>query len=252
MTPQDEATRKSDHYSYTHYADESVAAGFDALRFSGTVGRFLLEQQALLLREALQPRPGRTIVDVGTGTGRAAIGLARDGATLTGLDASAEMLGVAATRATEAGVTIPFAVADAHVLPLADGAVDAAVCLRVLMHAVDWRQCLSELCRVSQWRVVVDFPSARSCAAIESFIRRGRRQLGHEVEAYRVMSERDVAAAFAMHGFRIVEVRRQFVLPIAVHKKIDRFRTTERLERLLERMGVLRLFGSPVTVVAER
>lgn len=243
---------RRDHYSYAHYADTSVAEGFDALRFSGDVGRFLLEEQAGLLREALTPSPARHILDVGTGTGRAAIGLARDGARVLGLDASAEMLGVARARAASAGVDVPFAVADAHALPLPDGAVDAAVSLRVIMHAIDWRQCVAELCRVSRWRVVVDFPSARSVAAIESAWRRRQLGRGRKVEAYRVLAERDVAAVFRAHGLRVVDVRRQFVLPIALHKKIDRFAITRACERGLAAVGALRLLGSPVTMVAER
>lgn len=241
-----------DHYSYAHYADQQVAEGFDALRFSGDVGRFLLESQAALLAQALAPLQGQRIVDVGTGTGRAAIGLARAGASVMGLDASAEMLGVGQRRAAEAGVSVPFAVADAHALPLRDRDVDAAVCLRVLMHAIDWRRCVAELCRVSRRRVIVDFPAALSFAAAESVVRGARKRLGHSVEAYRVIAERDVIATFAASGYRIVEVRRQFVLPIAVHKAVGRFGATRRIERGLEAIGALRLFGSPVTMVAER
>lgn len=241
-----------DHYSYAHYADERVAEGFDALRFSGEVGQFLLESQAALLAQALAPLPGQRIADVGTGTGRAAIGLARGGASVVGLDASAEMLDVGRRRATEAGVAVTFAVADAHALPLRDRDVDAAVCLRVLMHAIDWRQCVAELCRVSRRRVVVDFPAALSFAAIESVVRGGRKRLGHSVEAYRVIAEREVIAAFAACGYRVIDVRRQFVLPIAFHKAVGRFGATRRLERALAAIGVLRLAGSPVTMVAER
>lgn len=253
MNPADKpAPRERDHYSYAHYADTAVAEGFDALRFSGDVGRFLLQEQAALLHEALDPEPDRTILDVGTGTGRAAIGLARAGARVIGLDASAEMLGVGRTRADQAGVTLGLAVADAHALPLADRSVDATVCLRVIMHAIDWPRALAELCRVSRWRVVIDFPSARSAAAIESAIRRRRQARGHAVEAYRVLSEREVIAALAANGFRVVTIRRQFVLPIALHKAVGAFTMTRGCERLLAAVGALRLFGSPVTMVAER
>ena len=45
------------------------------------------------------------MLDVGTGTGRAAIALAKRGAMVTGVDASAEMLARrAAARAADAGV----------------------------------------------------------------------------------------------------------------------------------------------------
>jgi SAM-dependent methyltransferase len=195
---------------------------------------------------------GRRVLDVGTGTGRAAIGLAEAGAIVTGIDASVEMLTVAATRAAAAGLNVTFERGDAHALPVADGSVDAAVCLRVLMHAIDWKQCVAELCRVSRWRVVADFPALGSFAAIESGGRRLVNALGGRTEAYRVMAERDVIAAFASRGFRVVSVRRQFVLPIAFHKAVGQLPVTKGVERMLKNLGLLRLLGSPVTMVAER
>jgi ubiquinone/menaquinone biosynthesis C-methylase UbiE len=241
-----------DHYSYAHYASRDVAEAFDALRFGGPVGRYLLRCQEALLAEALSPAGGRTVLDVGTGTGRAAIGLAAAGASVIGVDASVEMLRVARAKAAGAAVTMRVGIADAHALPFASQSVDAVVCLRVLMHAVDWRACVGELCRVAKWRVVVDFPSSASAAAIESRARRLARSMGRAVEAYRVLSERDVLDAFRQHGFRPVIVRRQFVLPIACHKAVGRLGFTRAIERVLASLGLLRLAGSPVTLVAER
>ena len=43
----------------------------------------------------------------------------------------------------------------------------SVVCLRVLMHTPDWRRCVAELCRVAERLVIVDYPSARSVAALE-------------------------------------------------------------------------------------
>jgi SAM-dependent methyltransferase len=240
------------HYSYTHYADAGVAEGFDALRFGGPVGRYLLESQQAILAGALAPLGGRAIADVGTGTGRAAIGLAEAGARLVGFDASDEMLRVAASRAAAAGAAIRLGRADAHALPLGDQGVDAAVSLRVLMHAVDWRRCVGELCRVSRWRVVVDIPSARSLAALESAVRRLRQRLGRPVEAYRVIALGDLARTLAANGFDVVAAHRQFVLPIALHKAVGRIGFTRAVEGALAAVGLLRLLGSPITVVAER
>ncbi len=248
------ASRDRTHYSYAHYADAGVAAGFDALRFGGPIGGYLLRTQAAIVSDALAPIAGRHVLDVGTGTGRAAIGLAVDGASVTGLDASGEMLQVARARAAETGAAsrVSFAVADGHRLPLADASVDAAVCFRVLMHAIDWRVCLAELCRVARWRVVIDFPARPSIAALESAGRRAAHAMGRRVEAYRVMSAREVVEAFATHGFRVVSTHRQFVLPIALHKAVGRLGVTERVEGALARVGLLARFGSPVTMVAER
>jgi SAM-dependent methyltransferase len=162
------------------------------------------------------------------------------------------MLAVARERAAHAGLTIAFDVADAHALPIADRSVDAAVCFRLLMHVLDWRRCVAELCRVSRQRVVIDFPAAASAAAVESLVRRLRHAAGQRVEAYRVMRERDVRAALAANGFRVVLVRRQFVLPIALHKALGRLPLSLAIERGLAAIGLLRALGSPVTMVAER
>lgn len=241
-----------DHYSYRVYADPVAAQTFDDRRFGGPIGEIVAGTQARILSEFLAPSRGRTILDVGTGTGRAALSLARGGADVTGIDASEEMLAVARSRAASEGVNIRFHVGDAHALHFADRSVDAAVSLRVLMHTPDWRRCVAELCRVARELVVVDYPAASSMALAESIVRRVTHAAGARTEPYRVLTDRAVAAAFDTCGFRVRARHRQFVLPIALHKAVGSSRFTERSERVLDRAGLLNLFGSPVTLVAER
>lgn len=241
-----------DHYSYEHYRSRDVAEGFDALRFGGPIGQLIQETQQAVLLRALAPIQGRRVLDVGTGTGRAALAFAREGAVVTGVDASAEMLAVAERYAAEQKLSATFKVGDAHQLPFGDREFDAAVSLRVIMHTPNWRQCVSELCRVSNHRVVVDFPALGSFASIESAIRRVRKAMGAKTEAYRVLREADVRAVLAAAGFRVIETHRQFVLPINFHKLFNSRLFTTSIEGSFEALGILRLLGSPVTVVAER
>ncbi len=241
-----------DHYSYRVYADPAMADAFDALRFSGPIGTLLAETQDRVVAGFLGTVEGRPVIDVGTGTGRAALGLARRGALVTGVDASEEMLRVARARAAEAGLRATFDVGDAHALRYPDRAFAAAVSLRVLMHTPDWRVCLRELCRVADDRVVFDFPAAFSAAALQAGLRRVAAAAGRPVEAYRVLRMRDVAEVLTACGFRVADAHRQFVLPIALHKLIGSRRVTLAVERALEALGLLKLAGSPVTVVAVR
>lgn len=240
------------HYSYSAYADPRMAETFDAARFSGPIGRLLAETQEQVIAGFLSPLQGSRILDVGTGTGRAAIALARRGAVVTGVDASAEMLAVATRRATEAAVPVAFVHGDAHGLDFPDASFDAVVCLRVLMHTPDWRQSIGELCRVARHRVVVDYPALSSAAALQAVARHVVHRFGARVEAYRVFSDAALRRALAAHGFRIVGSHRQFVLPIAFHKAIRSARVTSGLERALGAVGLRRLLGSPVTIVAAR
>ncbi len=229
-----------------------MAERFDALRFSGPIGRLIADTQERQIAGFLSPVEGRRLLDVGTGTGRAAIALAQRGGIVTAVDASAEMLAVAERRAREANTHIAFARGDAHHLEFPDRAFDAVVCLRVLMHTPDWRTSLRELCRVSSGRVVVDYPSLWSAAALQAATRHVAHTFNRSVEAYRVFSPGSIAGALQAEGFRVTGQHRQFVLPIALHKSINSEAWTRGVEGVMARTGLLRLFGSPVTIVAER
>ena len=91
-----------------------MAERFDAMRFSGPIGRLIAETQERQIAVFLAPIEGRRILDVGTGTGRAALMLARDGARVTGVDASDAMLAIARERAEEQRLGVTFALGDAH------------------------------------------------------------------------------------------------------------------------------------------
>jgi ubiquinone/menaquinone biosynthesis C-methylase UbiE len=240
------------HYSYAVYADPAMAERFDRVRFGGPIGSLLLEEQERVLREAFGDVSGRPVIDVGTGTGRAALALARWGAQVTAIDASAQMLVAARSRATVAGLSVRFERQDAHALSFATQVFDHAVSLRLLMHAPDWKRCLEELCRVTRHRIVFDFPALASAAAVQAVTRRLTQAAGRQVEAYRVLSFRTVRREVERHGFRILTVHRQFVLPVALHKLVGSRTVTLTIERGLAAAGLLRVAGSPVTVVAER
>jgi SAM-dependent methyltransferase len=80
------------------------------------------------LLEELKAPPGASILDVGCGTGRHAVELARRGYSVTGLDLSAGMLARAADSAAAAGVVVEWVRADAARFELARR-YDAAICL---------------------------------------------------------------------------------------------------------------------------
>jgi hypothetical protein len=108
------------------------------------------------------------------------------------------------------------------------------------------------LCRVARNRVVFDYPAFWSAAALQAAFRRATQAVGSSVEAYRVFRSSAISAALESHGFRVTAEHRQFVLPIAVHKRLNSEAATGRIERALSRAGLTRVFGSPVTILAER
>jgi glycosyltransferase involved in cell wall biosynthesis/SAM-dependent methyltransferase len=240
------------HYSYTVYADPATAQGFDERRFGGPIGELVAAEQARVLASFVGRTDHQSILDVGTGTGRAALLFARAGADVTGVDASEQMLAIARRRAADEHLAVRFVSGDAHTLAFGDRSFDVVISLRVLMHAADWRRSIAQLCRVADSLVVIDYPSAFSFAVIQSMIRRLTHALGARTEPYRVLSDGAVARELATSGFRVRAFHRQFVLPIALHKAMGSPRFSLWSNRLSARLGLLRLFGTPVTLVAER
>jgi 2-polyprenyl-3-methyl-5-hydroxy-6-metoxy-1,4-benzoquinol methylase len=162
------------------------------------------------------------------------------------------MLAIARRRAADALVKVRFTLGDAHQLDFPDRDFDAVVAFRLLMHTPRWQRCLAEMCRVSDRLVIIDYPSASSFALFESMARRAAHAVGLRTEPYRVFTRGALAAAFARNGYRIRSMHRQFVLPIAFHKVIGSRKFTLWSEHVLDHMGLLKPFGSPVTLVAER
>ncbi|MBE0431258.1 MAG: class I SAM-dependent methyltransferase [Dehalococcoidia bacterium] len=80
------------------------------------------------LLEELELQPGDSVIDVGCGTGRHSIELARRGYAVTGLDLSAEMLARAAAAARAAEVEVEWIRSDAAQFAL-PAKYDAAICL---------------------------------------------------------------------------------------------------------------------------
>ncbi|MEO6881223.1 MAG: class I SAM-dependent methyltransferase [Mycobacteriaceae bacterium] len=89
------------------------------------------------------------VVDVGTGTGFVAAGLAGRAASVVGVDNSPAMLGVAADNLAALGATnVTLADGEVDQLPLPDDSVDVAVANMVLHHAPEPAAMLAEMARV--------------------------------------------------------------------------------------------------------
>jgi SAM-dependent methyltransferase len=116
---------------------------------------------AWALRRALAVRPGERLLEIGPGTGRHALALARalgDAGRLDVLDVQPEMVDAVAWRAARRGLAnLHATVGDAHHLPWPDATFDGAYLVTVLGEIPDRRRALAELHRVVRpgGRVVV-------------------------------------------------------------------------------------------------
>jgi ubiquinone/menaquinone biosynthesis C-methylase UbiE len=101
-----------------------------------------------------------TVVDVGTGTGFVAAGLAAHARRVLAYDNSPSMLDVARANLDRLGVNnVELAEGDIANLPLTDDAVDATVANMVLHHATDPAAMIAEMARVTRpagWVAITD------------------------------------------------------------------------------------------------
>lgn len=116
------------------------------------------------------PRGGRCL-EIGVGTGRIALPLAKHGVDLIGVDISIEML--RRLLAKPGGGEMKIAIADATRLPFADRAFAAAIASHVLHLIPDWKVALDELVRVVEpGGVILASRSADSRAEWQRAVRR--------------------------------------------------------------------------------
>src|SRR5690554_593084 len=106
----------------------------------------------LLQRVVSECKGAAQIIDVGCGRGRLALALAAHDFSVLGLD-----LG----RTCPVGLDGRYLIARSESLPIADNAIDVAVCAHVLEHIPDVFTAMSELRRVSKRKIIIVLPVER-------------------------------------------------------------------------------------------
>lgn len=96
-----------------------------------------LEAEFGLDPRSLRPFAGLRVIDVGCGAGLLSEPMARLGARVTAIDASAEMIDAARSHAAEAGLEIDYRCAEAGSLASAGERFDVVVSMEVVEHVAD-------------------------------------------------------------------------------------------------------------------
>ncbi len=124
----------------------TVAKRYDATRDVPEL--VLTDCYERLMRDGTLPRIG-AILDVGCGTGQMSIPLLRSTLRIVGIDVSDAMVRIASSK-VETGLPARYEVGDARAIAFEDGAFDAVVFSKLLMHVEDWKDCCRELVRVAK------------------------------------------------------------------------------------------------------
>ena len=188
-------------------------------RYEDTAAR--LEPAARAVVERAAPAAGEHVLDVGCGTGNAALPAAERGARVTGVDPAPRLLDVARKEAAARGLGARFTLGEAAALPLADGEADVVLSVFGAVFAPDPHAAAAEMVRVTApgGRIVLSawIPSGAIHEAVRAAEEAVRNALGapagpppfpwHERTA--------LAELFAPHGFEVTldEDRLAFTAP---------------------------------------
>jgi ubiquinone/menaquinone biosynthesis C-methylase UbiE len=115
--------------------------------YAGMARDFLLPLGERLV-DAAGVKAGDRVLDVGAGTGNAAIAAARRGARVVASDLTPELFADGRVRAAEHGVDLEWVQADAEALPFADGQFDVVMSCIGAMFAPQHDATATELARV--------------------------------------------------------------------------------------------------------
>jgi ubiquinone/menaquinone biosynthesis C-methylase UbiE len=128
--------------------EEGQPAGLDwgLGRYETTAAQLLPAAVAVVDAASLQP--GERVLDLGCGTGNAAVLAAEQGARVTGVDPALRLLEVARAQAAEQGLEIEFVRGHAASVPLLDASVDVVLSVFGVVFAPDAGAAAEEMARV--------------------------------------------------------------------------------------------------------
>ena len=189
---------------------DRVAGIYDATRWSGVPPEIM---RKLLTTMKEQFAACRTILDIGTGTGRFAEYFNDAGFNVVGIDLSLSMMAKAKERNLRNLVQ-----ADAHRLPFRDGTFDGAVMIHVLHLVRDWLQVVHEVGRVTRKVIVAEVEGGEGFDPRSRYLEI-RREMGYPLDRF----NDGEAGLRGLVRPAIVKLVGDYWTDVNVHEEIDSF-----------------------------
>jgi SAM-dependent methyltransferase len=221
-----------------------------ARRFAGAVGEYFLEVQSSITLRLLQPWPGARVLDVGGGHAQLALPLTAHGFRVT-VAGSEEICRARLDRSLPPGA-FEFQACDLLDLPFPDRSFDVVLAFRLLAHLEGWRRQVSELCRVADKAVIVDYSDTRGFNALYGPLFDWKKRLEGNTRPFITFRPGDVPGELARQGFGRQTVRRELFVPMVVHRALGRSGFSRRVEKAGSILGLTWALGSPVILKAQR
>ncbi|GAC1576131.1 MAG: class I SAM-dependent methyltransferase [Candidatus Dormibacteria bacterium] len=176
-------------------------------QYETTAAQLLPAARAVVDHAALAP--GERVVDVGCGTGNAALLAAARGAHVTGVDPAGRLLEVAREQATERGLDARFVQGEAAGLPLVDASAEVLLSVFGVIFAPDAAAAAAEMARVATpgGRIVLSawIPGGAMLECVDVFQKAVMKAVGGSASTpgFAWHDREALAGLLAPHGFTV-------------------------------------------------
>ncbi|MGD9972852.1 MAG: class I SAM-dependent methyltransferase [Desulfatirhabdiaceae bacterium] len=224
--------------------DIETASDDYAGRFSGETGAYFLDVQARITLSLLKRHPGCSVLDVGGGHAQLAIPLVHNGFNVT-VTGSHDSCRNRLDRYLPPG-GFEYETCQLYPLPFRDRQFDVAIAFRLLPHLKKWQALVSELCRVADKMVIVDYPDIRSFNILYDLLFHLKKESEGNTRPFALFSRKQICHEFMTHHFGEPEFYPEFFIPMVIHRKFQSDRQSQWIESVSQKLKLTRWLGSPI------
>ena len=221
-------------------------------RFAGELGAYFLKVQADTVISLLPATNQRTlkILEIGGGHCQLVEALLKTGHEVWVHGSSAAAL-TRVHQLQKNNTKLHVIESSMYALPFENSSFDVVLNVRVIAHVNDLRAPLKEWTRLASKRIIFDYPPLESFNLLYPFLFGIKKLIEDNTrvfETYRSSAFREI---FSELGWRIAQTKKQFFLPMVLHRALRNPGLSEKIENCCEQIKLTSLFGSPAVVAAE-
>lgn len=223
-------------------------------RFAGAIGAYFLEVQREAVLDCLR-RVGESplkILDLGGGHAQVTEALLQAGheVIVHGSDSSCFEY-VLPLRSQYPG-RLSCVTSSLWSVPCEHAAFDVVIALRLLAHIERRKELFAEMSRLASRALLFDFPALKALNALSPALFSVKRNIEGNTRPYFSYREEELRDELEALGFSAFYSRKQFFLPMGVHRALKMRVVSGALEGALSSVGLTKRFGSPVLMLAQR
>jgi ubiquinone/menaquinone biosynthesis C-methylase UbiE len=201
-----------------HYQKQSVVSKYEKKRFFSYGGQFIDTNEREIITSLLKESESKKILDLGAGTGRISILLAKQGFDVTSFDQSEEMLKTIKEKSKEKNLNISLMKGDVSNLPFGDSTFDACVSLRVLWHFKNPENIIKEVYRVlkKDGVFIFDLLNKKSLRYVYT-------PVANRYVYTKLMNKEGMDEVINSNNFEIKEEKQYFIFPYLIYRCSPKF-----------------------------